>query len=113
MVTLKQILADIVSAADSSTGEDFREIAASTFRVDGGIGIEDLGERLGVKLPVGEYDTVAGLVLQHLGHLPKEGESLRIPGAEITVEAMSGVRIKAVRITLLGGDGDANPADSP
>jgi hypothetical protein len=39
--------------------------------------IEDVNEQLGLELPSGEYDTVAGFIFSHLGHIPKEGEQMR------------------------------------
>jgi len=38
----------------------------------------------------GESDTVGGLVMEHLGRIPSEGESLVIDGAEVEIERVEG-----------------------
>jgi CBS domain containing-hemolysin-like protein len=42
--------------------------------VDGAVPISMLQDEYGVVIPEGEYSTVAGFVMAHLGHLPYEGE---------------------------------------
>ena len=39
--------------------------------------VEEVNEELGTSLPSGDYETIAGLVLNRLGHVPKEGEQFR------------------------------------
>jgi CBS domain containing-hemolysin-like protein len=50
----------------------------------------------GVELPEGEYETVAGYVLDRLGHIPEPGERVELEGWELLV-----TRVEAVRITEL------------
>lgn len=46
-----------------------------------------------------EFDTVAGLVLDRLGHLPEAGEKLRLPGLTLEVVDMDGRRIDTVLVS--------------
>ena len=46
-----------------------------------------------------EFDTVAGLVLDRLGHLPEPGEKLRLPGLTIEVVDMDGRRIDTLLVS--------------
>jgi putative hemolysin len=60
------------------------------------MGIEEANQKVGLDLPVGEYDTVAGYVLERLGHIPRQGEQLEHRGLRFTVSKMEGVRIEEV-----------------
>ncbi len=52
-----------------------------------------------VEIPPGDdYDTVAGFVLARTGHIPEEGEIVRVPGAVLRVMAVDGHRITRLRI---------------
>ncbi|NIR58631.1 MAG: hypothetical protein GWO02_03485, partial [Gammaproteobacteria bacterium] len=52
----------------------------------------------GFQLPEGPYDTIAGLVLARLGHLPKVGEFIEVGGWRITVVQTFRRRIERVRL---------------
>ena len=58
-------------------------------------------DELEYDLPEGDYETVAGLVLDRLGHIPRSGESVHVDGYRLTVERVKGVKIESVRITKL------------
>jgi putative hemolysin len=63
--------------------------------------IYDVKDELEIELPEGDYETVAGLVLDQLGHIPRPGETVTIDGYRLTVEEVEGVKIESVRITKL------------
>ena len=56
-------------------------------------------EQTGIRLPEGPYETVAGYVLAALGQLPREGDSVSVPGYVITVTEMDARRIARLRVT--------------
>jgi putative hemolysin len=74
--------------------------------VPGSFPIHDL-EDIGVRLPPGEYATIAGLVLDRLGHLPEPGETVTVDSWRIEVLAMEGRAIARLR---LGPAPTAQPA---
>jgi len=71
-------------------------------------------EPLGIELPEGEtYDTVAGFVTAHLGHIPSAGESFRHDTFTVSIlaaEPTRVTRIKVSRSTPETGD-DASASD--
>jgi putative hemolysin len=75
------------------------QVGERVFRTSGKTSIDDVNELLGVDLPDEEWDTVAGLVLDILGHIPDEGEECRIDGLTFTAEVIKGRRIDTVLIT--------------
>lgn len=69
--------------------------------IGGVLRAHEVEERTGFRLPAGPYDTIAGLVLARLGHLPQVGESVEVDGWRITVVQMFRRRIERVRIEPL------------
>jgi len=87
--------------------KDFVPIDAHTCEVDGGVRIEDANEELELDLPTGDYETVAGFILSHLGRIPKQGEHLKYKDLKITIADMKGRKIEKIQITR---EKDATPA---
>jgi magnesium and cobalt exporter, CNNM family len=76
-------------------------LADGSLRVPGRTPIDEVSEALGTELPDEEWDTVGGLILNLLGHVPDEGEKVRFQGLELRTERVQGRRIASVRITRL------------
>jgi putative hemolysin len=86
---------------------DFVSIDAHTCEVDGGVRVEEANEQLDLDLPTGDYETVAGFILSHLGRIPKQGENLKYKDLKITIAQMQGRKIEKIQITR---EKDAAPA---
>ena len=102
MVTLGQLTEEIVGdIRDELTGEekDFVVTGDRTFQLDGGFRIEEANEELGLELPVGDYETVAGFILSHLGRIPKQGEQLKYRDLKFVVTEMRRMKIEKVMVT--------------
>lgn len=104
LVTLSDLLEEIVGSIDEGT----KEIDAGILpRSDGSyevlalVHIEDLSKAINKQLPNGEYDTVGGLVTQHLGRIPLTGEKMSIAGVEITVLQADPRRVIRIKIKPL------------
>ena len=54
---------------------------------------------MGVELPEGDYETVAGFVLNLLGHIPRQGEQLRYKGLKLVITKMRGMKIEEILLT--------------
>jgi len=63
--------------------------------------IHDANEELALALPEGDYETVAGFVLSHLGRIPKEGEQFTYNGLRISVTRVLGRKVEEVTVTRL------------
>ncbi|MEX0952632.1 MAG: hemolysin family protein [Nitriliruptoraceae bacterium] len=81
-----------------------RRAGPRRFLVSGAMRVDQLVRQVGVELPEGPYETIAGHVLDALGHIPEVGESVTTDTATITVTATSGARITEVAVQLAGGD---------
>ncbi len=99
LVTLKQMLEVIVGQVDEERDEveeEFAEIDENTYRLNAGMTILLANERLHLDLPEGDYQTVAGFILDRLGYIPEAGEILEYGDLKLTVRSMNGVRIEEI-----------------
>jgi magnesium and cobalt transporter len=64
----------------------------------------DFNEHFGVALPDDANDTVAGLVTQHFGRLPRRGEVMQLEGLEFRVMRADRRRIETLRVTVPAAD---------
>jgi putative hemolysin len=102
MVTLGQLTEEIVGDIhDELTGKekDFTVTGDSTFQLDGGFRIEEANEELGLNLPGGDYETVAGFILSHLGRIPKQGEQFKYQNLKFVITEIHGMKIEKVIVT--------------
>jgi putative hemolysin len=106
--------ADILDAIAGAfpNGEDEEEPAAvrredGSWLVAGWMSADDLAEQIGVILPEKrDYETVAGLVINRLQHLPVTGEKVDAYGWRFEVVDLDGRRIDKVLATRIAMDDD-------
>jgi putative hemolysin len=109
IVTMEDLLEEIVGEIYDETDRDVQAVVRES---DGGLllagafpihDLPDIGIDLADSADEGDYTTVAGLVLAHLGHIPTAaGETIRLPGfsaevAEVTGRAITKVRLRPDR----------------
>ena len=79
--------------------KDYEIINEYTFQIDGSMRIEEINAEMNLNLPEGDYETVAGFVLNLLGHIPKQGEQLRYKGLKLVITQMRGLKIEEILVT--------------
>ena len=102
LVTMEDLLEEIVGEITDEYDVDepqVEQLSGGAFRVPGRTPIDEVNELLDAELPQEEWDTVGGLVLDALGHVPVEGECARVDGLEFCAERVQGRRIVLVRIS--------------
>ena len=109
LATLKQLLEVIVGQVGEegdTPDQPYTPVDKDTYRLDAGIAVSEINEDLNIGLPEGDYQTVAGFILDHLGRIPEEGEKFEFKDLSLTVKAMSGVRIDTVELRREHGEPD-------
>ncbi|OIO71210.1 MAG: ion transporter [Zetaproteobacteria bacterium CG1_02_53_45] len=104
LVTLSDLLEEIVgeiNEANEADSSEFYALTDGSYMVQASMHIEELSEELGVQLPQGDYDTVAGWIITRLGRIPKTGESVKLSGFQIHVLEADPRRISKVRLLRL------------
>jgi hypothetical protein len=93
LVTMEDLLEEIVGEITDEYDVDepqVEQLPGGAFRVPGRTPIDEVNELLDASLPQEEWDTVGGLVLDALGHVPTEGESTKVDGLEFCAERVAG-----------------------
>ena len=117
LVTLKRLLEVVmgpVGEEGESPEEEYRAIDEYTFHVEGGMSIEEVNEEMKIELPDGEYETLAGFVLDVLGHIPDEGEQFDFNDLKFEILEMQDLKIEEVRVTksAVTADEESGETDS-
>ena len=99
---LEEIVGEIVDEADQDAEDEIRQINSQTAEVLGSTHLDELNERLAMDLPESDaYDTVAGLMLDRLGHVPKVGGYVIQGHVRLEVVEASKRRIERIRVEAL------------
>ena len=108
LVTIEDVLELIVG--DIEDEYDFDELEDNVLRERGGrwrvkaqTEIADFNQVFGTAFSDEEYDTVGGLVIHHLGRLPKRGESMPIDGLRFTVLRGDSRRLHTLQVERIAG----------
>src|SRR5579863_10160396 len=96
---IEQIVGEIDDEFDVEDDQNIRRDAEKQFTVRGMTRIDEFNEYFGAQLPEGAgVDTIAGLLMQQLGRLPRRGESVSIDGFEFRVLRADRRRVDALRV---------------
>lgn len=100
VVTLEDIVEEIVGEIrdeyDQAEELPFQEIAPGEYSFRGRIDLGDFNEIMKSNLPREEAETLGGFIYNHFGRVPTSGESIRVNNLLLTVEQVSGRRIRKV-----------------
>ncbi len=103
IITMEDLVEELVGEIYDETDPDLTTVRREpdgTIVVPGTFPIHDLDD-IDVDLPDGDYATVAGLVLEHLGRIPSVGDTATITDWEIEVRAMERHSITEVAMSLV------------
>ena len=109
IVTIEDLLESIVGNMQDefdNEEEEITQLDEDSFEVDGNLSISELEELLHTQLPEGDYDTVAGFILDQLGHIPADDEKAEVQFEDLsfTVTDMDDLRIDNILIKRMPGD---------
>lgn len=104
IVTLEDVLEEIVGQIEdeydlSPTSTPRVRNWGVTWLLDGGLHLDEVEDACGLELPDGDYETLAGFVLDRLGRIPAPGDRLDVDGWHLVVVDMERHRIASVRLT--------------
>jgi magnesium and cobalt transporter len=97
---IEQIVGDIDDEFDVEDDQNIRREAERQFSVRGSTRIDEFNRYFSAELPEEEFDTVAGLVMKHLGRMPRRGETVMLGVFEFRVMRTDRRRIDSLRVTI-------------
>ncbi len=95
---IEEFIGEIVDEFDSTEKPLVSRVRTGEWRVQARIPIEDFNEAMSVDLPEEGWDTLGGMLLDGLGHVPEIGETLHTEGFAFVIEAVEGRRITEVHV---------------
>ncbi|MCQ1947015.1 MULTISPECIES: hemolysin family protein [unclassified Arthrobacter] len=103
IVTLEDLVEELVGEIydEYDTGrdpEDRYRREKGQLVVDGALILQEFERLTGVGLPEGQYETVAGYILEQLGRMARPGDTVQGPDCRLEVLGVRGRRIGAVRV---------------
>ena len=113
---VEELVGDIEDEYDPSAPGDHVETEPGVWSVAASSRPDEIERITGLDLPDGEYDTVAGLVLDRLERIPETGDFFIVDGIRVEVLAVDGFAIERVELRVdpeaLSGVGDDNADDA-
>ncbi len=78
----EELVGEITDEHDEGPADGIVVERERSWRVDGGMHLDEVERVVGYELPDGDYETVAGLVIAVHGDFPEVGQTVRIPLAD-------------------------------
>jgi magnesium and cobalt transporter len=110
---IEQIIGDIDDEFDVEDDQNIRTDGDKFFSVRGATPIDEFNDYFKTQLPAGDYDTVAGLVMNNLARVPRRGESVVINNWEFRVMRTDRRRIDILRVGVPATPAPAVPTGKP
>ena len=109
IVTLEDIVEAVMGDIQDEYDEEEEEISKideNTFTVEGTIDIEEIDELIGKELPEGDYETLAGFIMDELQCIPKNGEMNEVvfENVKFTVLEVEDRRIEKIKVEITPED---------
>ena len=101
IATIEDILEEIVGEIEDEfdeLDERFEHVADGEWLVDGSVSVSDFNRHAGAGLDAGRARSVGGVVFEHFGRVPAEGDAFAVGDVRLTVERLDGHRIALVRV---------------
>jgi len=102
VVSLSRLMEEIVGPVGDELAaieKEYETLNEHTFQIDGGMRLEEANEEMGLDLPPGDYETVAGFVLNLLGHIPKRDQKIKYKDLQLVITEMKGLKIEKILVT--------------
>lgn len=105
MITLEDLLEEIVGEIrdeyDADEAEFIQEVGERTYLVEGSMKLDDINDALDTQLESEDYDSIGGIIIEHLDRLPEENEEVLLKdGTSLKVMHIDQNRITQVQLIL-------------
>jgi len=108
LITLEDMLEEIVGEIrdeyDEDEEDEVREVAPGEYIVEGAMKLDDLNDMLDLNLESEDYDSIGGLIIGQLEHLPEQGEEVLYENLRLIVDQVEKNRIDKVHFYILSAE---------
>jgi len=105
LVTIEDILEEIVGEIQDEYDDEAQAVyrkADGSFVVNAALPMEEFNEELGLSLDDEGNDTLAGLLYDKFGKIPRQGDVIHINGVKFTILSVDGNRIRLAQVEMEG-----------
>jgi CBS domain containing-hemolysin-like protein len=96
---VEEIVGDVRDEHDRMEISQVQPLGDQRWIISGLLRVDEVADAVGLAMPEGDYETVAGLVLERLGRIPDVGDEIDLDGWQLTVIRMDRRRIADLRLT--------------
>jgi CBS domain containing-hemolysin-like protein len=100
IITLEDVLEELVGEIDDEHDRPAvrrsSQLRPGEWRLDGSLHPDEVRDLCGFDVPEGDYETLAGFLLDRLGRIPEVGEGFDHDGWQLQVVARDGLRVATV-----------------
>jgi len=103
IVTMEDIIEELFGDIKDEYDVDeaiCRKISNDSYIISGKVEIDHLNDKYNLNIPVSDYETIAGFIIDNLGHIPKPNEKVSIGNFHFLIIRADHVRIDLVKLTL-------------
>ena len=98
---MEEIVGEIRDEYDEDEKDLIQSVGEREYLIEGSVKLDDINDALELSLSSNDYDSIGGLIIEMLDHLPTEQETVTTDnGIVLTVSKMSKNRIESVRLQL-------------
>ncbi|MFF5989529.1 hemolysin family protein [Prauserella flavalba] len=95
---VEEIIGDVRDEHDEREQPASQQLTADSWMVSGQLRDDEVLDVTGFRMPEGDYETIAGLLLERLGRIPDVGDALDLDGWRLVVTSMDRHRIAEVNV---------------
>ena len=103
IVTIKDLVEEItgeILGEDERIPEFFQKLEENRYLIKARMEIDDINEMLPFDLPKGDYETLNGFILYHLGRIPKTGEKFRYNNLTFIIRKVHPRGVEEVEVSM-------------
>lgn len=97
---LEQIVGEIEDETDDEIEEDIKLLAGNVYHVRALTELEDFNEYFNSEFDEKSADTIAGIVISQLNHMPERGEQVTVGHFEFKILAADNRRLQMLQVTV-------------
>ena len=103
---VEEIIGDIHDEFDEAEEQVIRQVGKNEYIVEGSINLDDFNDQLETEIDSEDYESLGGLIIEHLDRLPNKGDSVTIDNCKLTVIKMDDKRIELVKVIVTSKEDD-------